>query len=130
MTGRESEAVKGSSAGIPLCGFIPRCRALREPEICDGQSLEECPVWWQYMQALCLASPSLELLCWTLLEEALDPRPLAGEHIKYVRHLCVIDMGDNRRMSSFKYVSLNIFFFMLCNLDSQIHTTSSDWITI
>uniref|UniRef100_A0A2N9G096 Retrotransposon gag domain-containing protein n=1 Tax=Fagus sylvatica TaxID=28930 RepID=A0A2N9G096_FAGSY len=81
---RESEAVNGSSAGIPLCGFIPRCRALREPEICDGQSLEECPVWWQYMQALCLASPSLELLCWTLLEEALDPRPLAGEHIKYM----------------------------------------------
>ena len=37
------------------------------------------------MQALCLASPCLELLCWTLLAGAEDPRRLAGENIKHVK---------------------------------------------
>lgn len=42
------------------------------------------------MQALRLASPGLVLLCWTLLDDAVDPRPRAGEHVKNVNHLLVI----------------------------------------
>lgn len=103
---------KGSSAGIPLWGFIPRCRALREPETCDGQSLEECPVWWQYMQAPCLASPCLELLCWTLLAGAEDPRPLAGEHIKYVSQFC--DWHGGQQKNEF-LLSFFIFYFLTMN---------------
>lgn len=64
-----------SWAVIPLCAFIVRGLTLRGPEDWEGQSPEECPDWWQYMQAPCLV-----LFCWTLLD-VVGPRPLA-ERIK------------------------------------------------
>lgn len=62
---------------LPLCWFIPWCRAFLERKVCEGQSLEECPVSWQFVQTVCLG-----LVWWVLLFDAVGPRALAEKHGK------------------------------------------------
>lgn len=60
---------------LPFCWFIPWCLAFLERKVCEGQSLEECPVSWQFIQTACLG-------WWALLVDEVGPRALAGKQGK------------------------------------------------
>lgn len=63
---------------LPFCWFIPGYWGFLERRVCEGQSLEECPVSWQCEQTACLG-----LVWWALLVDAVGPRPLAGKKARY-----------------------------------------------
>jgi hypothetical protein len=60
------------------------------------------------------------------MDDAVDPRPLAGENTKNVTYLCAMNMGDNRRMSSFnsRSLSLNSNIFFSCFITRMVNSSN------